>query len=115
MLTPVLFSSSAAVSRENEGVQVPLRPPERASDLRKHTLGRHFTPRPHLTSTFGIDSEAMRSYELRKAMKVIIHGDEGHSCYSEDGELTCVIAKRFLFNGPGWRQLVDLDISGDQP
>lgn len=45
----------------------------------------------------------------------VIHGDEGHSCYSEEGELTCVIAKRFLWNGPGWRQLVDLDIPGDQP
>jgi len=35
-----------------------------------------------------------------------LHGDPGHSCYNEDGELSCVIAKFILFNGPGWRELI---------
>lgn len=34
-----------------------------------------------------------------------IHGDEGHSCYGDDGQIICVIAKMILSNGPDWRTL----------
>lgn len=36
----------------------------------------------------------------------LIHGDPGHSCYDEDGELTCVVGKMLGF-GPSWRELME--------
>jgi hypothetical protein len=44
---------------------------------------------------------------------MLIHGDEGHSCYDGDGQLTCVIAKMLLSNGPDWRELADATNAGD--
>lgn len=35
----------------------------------------------------------------------LIHGDVGHSCYDDDGQLSCVIGKMLLSNGPDWRTL----------
>lgn len=37
----------------------------------------------------------------------VIHGDVGHSCYNEDGTVTCVVAKMLISGlGPSWRQLL---------
>ena len=39
---------------------------------------------------------------------MMIHGDDGHSCYDENGELTCIIAKMLTSDGPTWRELLSL-------
>lgn len=37
---------------------------------------------------------------------MLIHGDDGHSCYDASGNLTCVIARMLLAAaGPGWQEM----------
>lgn len=40
---------------------------------------------------------------------LIIHGDADHSCYDDDGVLTCVVWKMYLTcYGPDWRTLAKI-------